>query len=76
MSLWDMLRRAWRKFELFAHAMDYDQHSDNTARIENLERLQQSSSAALADAEKRVAALSGDVAALSEQVPLRAQSTS
>lgn len=65
-SLRGMLSRAWWKFEQFAYAMDYDEHSDTAARIENLERLQQSSSAALADIEKRIAALAGDVAALPE----------
>lgn len=74
MSLWDILGRAWRKFEQLAHAIEYDEHTDTAARIQNLEQLQQSSSAAIADGEKHIAALSNEVAALSEQVASRATS--
>ena len=37
MSLRDMLRRAWRKFELFAYAMDYDEPSQTAALVAGLE---------------------------------------
>lgn len=67
MSLKDILGRSWRKFEAFAHAMDYDERTDAATRIENLELLQKSSSAALAVAEKRIAMLSGDNATLAER---------
>jgi len=61
----NMLRRAWRKFELFAYAMDHDDHIDAASRIEQLDQLQQSHSAALAAVEERVSRLAADVTLLS-----------
>lgn len=75
MSLRDILGRAWRRFETFAYAMDYDERTDSAARIENLERLQRSSSAALAAAEKRIAMLSASDVALSNQAATPADSS-
>lgn len=74
MSLWDMLRRAWRKFELFAYAMDYDERIDGAVWIENLDRVQKSHGAALTAVEDRIRSLSSDVAALSEQVAAKPRS--
>lgn len=61
----NMLRRAWRKFELFAYAVDYDEGTDAVVRIEQLDQLQQSHSAALAAVEERVSRLAADVTLLS-----------
>lgn len=67
MNLSGMFHRAWRKFALFAYAMDYDERSDVAARVEELDRVQQSHSAALAAAAERIEALSGNLAAQSRQ---------
>lgn len=37
----NILRRAWRKFEQFAYAMDYDPQTDLERRVAELERVQQ-----------------------------------
>lgn len=61
----NMLRRAWRKFELFAYAMDYDEGTDTAVRLEQLDQLQKRHSAALAAVEERVSRLAADVTLLS-----------
>lgn len=36
----NILRRAWRKFEQFAYAMDYDPQTELERRVAELERVQ------------------------------------
>lgn len=67
MSLREILCGAWRKFEQFAYAMDYDERIDAAVRLEQLDQLQKRQSDALAATEERISKLSGDVALLTEQ---------
>ena len=67
MNLKNILGRAWRKFEIFAYAMDYDERVGAAVRIDQLDQQQKRHSEALAAAEERITSLSGDVALLSKQ---------
>ena len=61
MKLKESVRRIWRSVEAFAYALDGDQHSEISMRVERLRRDGQAQRAALV-------ALSEDVRGLSEQV--------
>ena len=61
MKLKRSVRRIWRGVEAFAYALDGDQHSEISMRVERLKRDGQAQRAALT-------ALSEEVRGLSEQV--------
>lgn len=46
MSLGEMVRRVWHKFERFAYAMDDDPRTDLERRVAELEQRQRETSAA------------------------------
>ena len=69
MSPRNMLRRAWRKFELFAYAMDYDEPTQTAALVAGLDAQVRQQAADVAVISARMDRLAAQIAQSSQPDP-------